>query len=827
MAPTREVMEIALGGLLHDLGKFRQRTGLKITNERNFEYCPSKDGHSTHVHAAHTAQALEDLFEPKGLTSGAVFRYACEHHRQGLREPGERIVQMADWLASGHDRHAHSEYSDAMAADEVAQQADYIKSRQIPAICRVAIRGRPPAPENMVYPVRKLGPDVLPLPLEAVSRKDAREEYLALWEAFAEDVRGKLPDFRPDDNWLGALTSLLELYTWAIPASSYKNLPETSLFDHCRLVAAFGCALYRYCEEKGLEALVSAHDGDEPILRLIQGDFAGIQKFIFDFRGESQKYAAKMLRARSFHVSLMTEAVAGMVCERFGLPRVAVVMNAGGKFTILAPNLPGANEWVEQIRSDLDRETFADSFGQTRFALASVEARPSDFALPNGKAAPSGGQSESPFGRLLEAVTMRLEAVKTRPEIPEPVFGDYLRDLGEYEVCATCGTRPAREGDLCASCSTFRKVGEALVRRERRFLAITEGGRGFSLIGGLRYTFHEPGELPGEGVHFDLGDAERPGRFRGVAIRHLAAHVPVFEPGDGANPLYEDLGKEGDQTSAIEGAHKTFQHIGRDACDLRERPNGKLERVGRDHIAILKADIDSLGEVFLKGFEDQTISRIVGLSRMLDYFFTGWLPSRLAEEYRSTYTIFAGGDDLLLVGPWKQSVTLAGEIRSHLAEYAGGNPSISISAGLTLSKPGSPLRQAIGRAESDLEAAKASSWEGMTKNAITAFGESVPWTRFEQLLEISGNLQNLLAAGVSVAFVYRLFEFVRMKEAAEKDVMNTRWRALFRYLTYRNYGDKEKAKALLPRLLEIPEWIEEYGSGLKIALSNALYQRRR
>ncbi len=827
MAPTPEVMEIALGGLLHDLGKFRQRTGLKVTNARNYEYCPSKDGHSTHVHAAHTAQALEDLFEPKGLTSGAVFRYACEHHRQGLREPGERIVQMADWLASGHDRQAHREYSEAMAAEEAFQQADYVKSRLIPAICRVAIRGRALAPENMVYPVRKLGSDVLPVALDTVSRKDAQKEYLELWEAFAEEVRTTLPDFRADDNWLSALTSLLELYTWSIPASSYKNLPETSLFDHCRLVAAFGCALYRDYEEKGLDALESAYERDEPILRLIQGDFAGIQKFIFDFRGESQKYAAKMLRARSFHVSIMTEAVAGLVCERFGLPRIAIVMNAGGKFTILAPNLPRAGEWVEEIREDLDREMFGASYGQTRFALASVEARPSDFALPRAENASPQEGAKGPFGRLLEAMALRLEAVKTAPQIQDPVFGNYLRDLGENAVCATCGTRPARAGELCASCSAFRKVGESLVRRGRRFLVITQGGPGFELIGGLCYSFHGEGELPAEGTQLDLGDAEQPGRFRGVALRRLAAHVPVFEPGDGANPLYADLGTEDSDTTPIEGAHKTFQHIGRDACDIRERPDGRLERVGRDHIAVLKADVDSLGEVFLRGFEDQSISRIVGLSRMLDFFFTGWLPSRLAEDYRSTYTIFAGGDDLLLVGPWKQSVVLAQEIPTRLAQYAGGNPSISISAGLTLSRPNSPLRQAIDRAETDLEAAKSTMWAGETKNAITAFGQSVPWARFRKLLEISGGLLELLADGVSVAFIYRLFEFVRMKEAAEQDVMNTRWRALFRYLTYRNYGDKKRENNVLPRLLEIPEWIEDYGSGLKIALSNALYQRRR
>ena len=828
MAPTPEIMEIALAGLLHDLGKFRHRTGLEVTNERNLSYCPNVHGRPSHVHVAHTAQAIEDLFEPKGLRSGAVFRYAVDHHRQDVRGAGERIIQMADRIASGHDRNAHREYSEAMAAAEVAQQADFIKARQIPAICRVSIQGRGPAGEKMVYPLSKLGPDVLPIAIETLSREAACQEYLELWKMFVEEVHSTLPDFRTEESWIGALTSLLELYTWAIPASSYKNLPETSLFDHGRLVAAVGCVLYRHYEERGLEAVEGDYSRGEPLFRVIQGEFAGIQKFIFDFRGESERYAAKMLRARSFHVSLMTEAVASLVCKRFGLPGVAVVMNAGGKFTIIAPNLPQTGDWIMEIGEAVDQEMFETTFGQTRFALASVEARASDFsASRKGHPSASSASTDHDFGSLLEDLSRNLQSVKTRPTVPVPVFANFLRELGEREVCATCGIRPAGEKDLCSSCADFRKIGEALVRRGRRFVCLRSSKTGFKLIGGLRYSFHAAEDLPDKGLQIDLGNPSHPGRFRGVAIRRLAAHVPVFESGDRANPLYDGLAEGEGDPGLLEGAHKTFQHIGRDACTLRAGQDRRPERVGRDHIAVLKADVDNLGEVFCRGFEERSISRMVGMSRMLDYFFTGWLPSLLAERYGSTYTVFAGGDDLLLVGPWKQSVALAGEIRSHLEAYAGGNPSITISAGLTITRPSSPLRQAIDLAEVDLGLAKDSRHEDTAKDAITAFGQTVIWRHFGRLLEISDTLRDLLESGVAEGFVYRLFEFARMREAEVEDVMNTRWRALFRYSVYRNYALGGKREDLLPRLLEIPEWIEKYGACLTIALSNALYQRRR
>jgi CRISPR-associated protein Csm1 len=68
----------------------------------------------------------------------------------------------------------------------------------------------------------------------------------------------------------------------------------------------------------------------------VQGDFFGIQDFIFAEGGKTQKRAATLLRGRSFYVSLLSELAALKVLEALALPATSQVVNAAGKFLIVA-----------------------------------------------------------------------------------------------------------------------------------------------------------------------------------------------------------------------------------------------------------------------------------------------------------------------------------------------------------------------------------------------------------------------------------------------------------------------------------------------------------
>ena len=78
-------------------------------------------------------------------------------------------------------------------------------------------------------------------------------------------------------------------------------------------------------------------DYAEPKFLLVQGDFFGIQNFLFAAGAETRKQAAKLLRGRSFQVSLFTEMAALRLLDELALPPTSQVLNAAGKFLIVAP----------------------------------------------------------------------------------------------------------------------------------------------------------------------------------------------------------------------------------------------------------------------------------------------------------------------------------------------------------------------------------------------------------------------------------------------------------------------------------------------------------
>ena len=120
----------------------------------------------------------------------------------------------------------------------------------------------------------------------------------------------------------------------------------------------------------------------------------------------------------------------------------------------------------------------------------------------------------------------------------------------------------------------------------------------------------------------------------------------------------------------------------------------------------LKGDVDNLGLIFQHGQARPTFARMAALSRQINAFFTVWLPWVCSDEFPNTYTVFAGGDDFFLIGPWHSTIKLARRMRDEFARYVAHNPDIHFSAGLSMTKPGLPIRHLGALAEESLENAK-------------------------------------------------------------------------------------------------------------------------
>src|SRR5262249_51099461 len=127
-------------------------------------------------------------------------------------------------------------------------------------------------------------------------------------------------------------------------------------------------------------------------------------------------------------------------------------------------------------------------------------------------------------------------------------------------------------------------------------------------------------------------------------------------PPDNSEPLIHLTNSEQDSTAEPRVFKRALaRHI---PVDSDEQPIefGKLANRARGDalLAVLKADADSLGAFFNRLLDDaKDLSPLSRFSREMDDFFGVTLDREVSKfDWDLIYMVFAGGDDLLLVGPW-------------------------------------------------------------------------------------------------------------------------------------------------------------------------------
>ena len=224
------------------------------------------------------------------------------------------------------------------------------------------------------------------------------------------------------------------------------------------------------------------------------------------------------------------------------------------------------------------------------------------------------------------------------------------------------------------------------------------------------------------------------------------------------------------------------------------KKGGKLGLLG-----YIKADVDRLGTIFAQGLRRDdggydTAPHIAALSREMDLFFSGWIQNQLSQnsKYTDFYTIFSGGDDLFLIGPWDKAAELAQEINRQFHAFTAGNPEITLSAGILFTKDRYPIARAAADAEEVLEASKEKEWKDEqgnphNRNQITLLGDTLVWNAAETVFAEIGSLKRYQGKMKS-AFLYSLIEYGRLYRlwAHESSITGLRYKPLFAYNIARN-----------------------------------------
>ena len=701
-----EALLVALGGLLHDIGKFVQRARWdekKSHEEWGYEFLYGfKDRNS--------------IFEKLAL-------FARYHHRESLEKADVEDVKMLNLLWIIYE-------ADNLSSMERVGEKPQFGNPMVSVFSSVNLgKGDP---ETCYYDLKEYDPHTFFKPTIKKITID-KKKYAEQYERFKREFI-KLVEKTDFDRIL----ALLEKYTTFIP-SVMSGENDVSLYDHLKTTSAIALCLYYYHKNE-LDRNIKDKilDRNEFKYLLIGGDISGIQDFIYTI---SSKGALKYLRARSAFLELLTEDVVEEIVERLGLTRANIIYCGGGHFFILAPNTDEAKEELKKIRNSVNQWLFYRYHGRLYLAMGYIKLNGNSF-----KNLEVNGES------IWRKISQKLKIIKNRKflDILEDsaslVEKDYWRNKDICDVCRS----PAKELNfvrediqVCEACGELYNLGEIIPKifgfvRWKHDESLRNTFPAITLPFSTFYALYE---------HEDLSIKKMLKFFPKDAIIYAKNSFDLEEIYYGYRVIpyfVSDYVVKNER-----GEIKNFDELGESAKGVKK-------------IAVLKMDVDDLGKIFSKGLPEdkRTLSRYATLSRFMNHFFKNCIRliakrdgqildilrdkslPRLFEDSneRNIVVVYSGGDDLFIVGSWNDVFEIASEIRELFGEYVGWNPNLTISAGFAIFDPKYPLYRMAKITSDRLENAKD---EGSKihedikiKDRIMLFERSIP-KEFEETHKIS------------------------------------------------------------------------------------------
>ena len=516
---------------------------------------------------------------------------------------------------------------------------------------------------NINYPVFSIQPN---------KEKDLKE----LWKLFEQDCNslGEHPSVE-------ALLMLLEKSCSYIPylSNDSNTATDISLFQHTKITAAIATSLFNCTMENSVydsdqstfEKFVS--DRADQRYMMIGGDISGIQDFIYTV---SSTGALRSLRGRSFYLEMLTEKIIQDLLNALDISIANVIYSGGGGFCLIAQNSGKSAKVVTEIKEKINAWLWGEFSGKLFYNIESVTFSGNDLISQEG----NGSRS---FSIIWQELSDEIEKSKRHRfvsnfdkvfKVSMPVSIDEACDICHTDSKAIDQNIPERNLQTCRTCYDLFKISSFLKGSEktdnRRFIhEVSEGSKYHFRIANSFYLFsEEPHPL------------------------FLNYIINSWEASDWANIKGLQL---------LLGNYVTgCEELG----ELAEKSNGKAL------IGALRMDVDNLGEIFIKGLprSSKTLTRMATISRSLTIFFKYYInflcngdgglliyqvdPNQQAVP-RAVDLIYSGGDDLFLLGAWNHVSEMAFDIQNAFERYTGGNPDVTLSAGVTLHKPNFPVYQ--------------------------------------------------------------------------------------------------------------------------------------
>lgn len=769
----RERLLLAIGGLLHDIGKVLQRAGVEDKNYQEFNYKHAKLSYN--FVEEHLKQKLSEEDYKKVISS------AYHHKPETLEDIHSYIYRFADYFASSERSLRTSEEKvkllmNVFSVVELDGEHKNVEWNHYYELKPLEVDFETPKDYKLVYPKDY---QEIKARIDIGERQKIDEEiknkYQGLLSGFKEGLDSI--DFSDLERAFERLYHIFYKHFWCVPASTWdqerkdSHYPDISLFDHSRVVACLSASLWTDYNKSVVERYIGKpinykEAGERLKFVLIDGDITGIQNFLYNLSG--YKGSAKRLRGKSLFLAILPELVGRYLLKELGYPRANLLYAGGGKFWALVGYEEGIDQKLAKIEQRVEEALISKYNGALGFVLTHHEFNANMLRIQE-----ESGEYASNFREVVKSLYEKVEEKKKRKfyrvieRFEELANQDWQKPEGKV-LCPSCRSVLVEEdydeeGNqlVCHVCREFETLGAKAVKAD--YLLITKNPKEADLqiepIGGIAFLKDKKHNT--EGFLYAINNTNTEKLKDVDGFRFLARTVPTDEEN---NVL--------DLVSLVKDAESGYELLG-----------------------FARADVDNLGYIFACGLKkDYSISRVATLSRNLELFFSGVVNAIIREKFpKSIYTVYSGGDDLFLIGYWEDSLYALKEIRDEFKSYTEGETrsreKFDLSAGIYLAGPKYPVRLGAEGAGKEEDKAKEK------KPAIAVLSEVLTWKKLEEAIK---NLDNVDYENLNRSFVYKIYNL--LKQHSKKGVLDMRFYPLLYYFTYRNL-EESKANEFIKLIL--------------------------
>lgn|SRR5690554_1408051 len=684
--------KLIIGSLLHDIGKI---------NYRAFNLAKIK----SHSIAGHEwlNQIDDEIFAIENI--GSMIKYHHFNKMPGYGKDMKKdnlafITSISDHISAGSDRREKKD-------DEIIFDEDYNFSQTNVVLESVFNNIKPYKKEVYGYEGRDLGYDnkiVYPELDKVITSDNYNQILVRLGNLFSNK------ELFTNPNNINSLVSIVDVLFRYLPSDTrYQMKNDISLGDHSLTTTAFSTALYDYFKENNVTDYYDKWRNERKLFNektfvFASFDLSGIQKFVFDIPVEG---ALRNLRTRSFYLDMLSEILVDQIFDKLKLSRANTIYVGGGHAYLLLPNTKIAKElFLETIKEF--NEFLLNNFDYNVYiAKSMVEVSPNDLISMKNNLPTNSFQDV--MSKTFEKTSLS-KLNKYNKEIYKHL--NNTKSIDGKRECSICGKtsdlKDYNDKSICLYCESFLNFSKELMNEENKYYCLmkekTKNNQNYLIFpyknkSSYLYALNEK-------------DFKNIVKDENLLFSYIKNDFKIFE-NHSTNIFIADHYVKDNNNNQLS------------IDKIAELDENSIKR-----IAVMKMDIDSLGETFKEGFDPKlyTISRMTSLSKHLSMYFKYYI-NQILKDLNIT-VIFSGGDDSFLIGTLKDILIFSKKINESFRKYTINKLTFSASIGIF------PPRYPIYKIASYMEDLLLESKSVDGKNSITIYEKenTFKWDTFLKVL---------------------------------------------------------------------------------------------